>query len=274
MKYHLHDLTTEAFTQLCGDLLNAEFHYDKMMFFSGTKITEADIETLKGIKKSAIIVKHKLTIPENSLVSEIEKAQKKLEFFHDVFYITSAKLPPNLQEKLSTQKIKIFDYDDIINLLKKHDDISSRYFSNLKSKNRKITAALVSSISGIIVTIIFSYLSIFDKNNHSTKPLEQKIQNVEQVLIGIKSLENDLESIKDDMVETEINNKKVLAEYEKMKGVQKLVNEQKDELNAVLNYKPWTTRLLEFAFGTIFGILTSIISSILFEKWKHKLSLK
>lgn len=275
MRYPLHDLSSEVFVQLCADLLKAENKFESVRLFSHSKNTGYDIEAFKGISKIAIEVKHKLIVTENALTQEILKAQKALEFYHEYFFITSAKLSSILKEEFSTRKIKILDQDNITKLLTKHNDIAESYFKNLKEEKKKIYARLFGSIVAVLAILISSYTIFFDGNqNQANKPLDQKIQNLEQVLNGMRNIESDLKSIKQDMIETEINNKRILAEYEKIKGVEKIIDERKSELNSVLNYKPWSTRLLEFLFGTAFGIFTSIISSILFEKWKHKLSLK
>ena len=90
----------------------------------------------------------------------------------------------------------------------------------------------------------------------------------------MKGLEKHLEDIKEDMIKTDMENKKILEEYEKIKGIEDIINKKKEILKVVLNYQPWYKKFLNYFLGVITGIFTSIIGGILLNKWKLYKSLK
>jgi hypothetical protein len=275
MKYPLFELTPEKFVELCSDLFNAEKKFDKVFIITNRDGNSIDITGLKGTEKTAIQVKHKRTFGEDSIIEQLKESESYLEFHHYFIFVVSAKLSKDIKSKFSNDKIQIYDQDDLIKLLDKHEDVARRYFQNLKAEKNKTSLVLFSSLSGILASVIFSFSTIFSSlDNNNDKPLENKIKNVEEVLSGIKNLETDLKVIKEDMIETEIQNKRIILENEKLKGVEDLISKRKEELNEIVNYKPWSTRIFEFLFGTFFGIATSIFSSILYDKWKQRNALK
>jgi len=270
LKYQLFELSPIQFEELCADLLNAELQFDKYFITDGPNDNGVDILALKGIKKIAIQIKHRYRIVNNQLEKEIEKYKHILEFHHEFIFITSANISKETINTLQTEKIKIISQQDIFNLLDKHSDVAQRYFTNVEKKNKKNRQWLSTSLIGAIVSIILSLVTFFSDINKKNKTLTEKIDNVEQVLKGIKGLENDLESIKSDMIETDLENKKVMEEYKRMKGLEDIVNDKKESLNNILNYQPWYIKALNYILGVLTGVFTSIISSILYERWKLK----
>jgi hypothetical protein len=266
IKYNIFELSAIKFEELCADLLNAEYQFDKFFITDGPNDNGVDILALKGIKKLAIQIKHRYRIANSQLAKEIEKYKHLLEFHHEFIFMTSAHLAQDVKEDLESDKIKIISQQDILNLLEKHSDIAQRYFNIVEKKNKKNRQWLSTSIVGAIISII---LSLFTFNNDKKdKTLSERIDNVEQTLQGIKGLEKDLESIKSDMIETDTENKKIMAEYKKMKGLENIVKDNKETLNDILNYQPWYKKILSYVLVFITGICTSIFASILLEKWK------
>jgi len=276
MKYPIFELTPEKFIQLCADLFQAEHIYDKLFIFTNNEGKTVDIQGHKGIEKTGIEVKHKFTFSETSLADQLEKSKNHFEYYHNFILIVSAKIPKQVKLRFSNDKITVYDQEDLFRLLDKHGDVAKRYFQNLKIEKKKTSLLFTSSLLGVIASVVFSSASIFSffEKNEEDKPLESKIENVEQVLNGIKNLEEDLNNIKEDMIETEVQNKRITLEYEKLKGVEDLIGKRKEELSSIVNYKSWQTRIWEFLFGTFFGIVTSIFSSILYDKWKQRKALK
>lgn len=268
LKYQLFDLTPQNFEEFCADLLNAEYQFDKFFLTDGPNDQGVDILALKGIKKLAVQIKHRYKIPVGQLEREIERYKPLLEFHHEFIYLTSAILPKEAIKKLESDKVKILSQNEIFELLDKHTDVAQRYFTVVERKIKKTRQWFSASVIGAIISLILSLSTFFLENKEKDKPLTERIDNVEQALKGIKGLEKDLESIKSDMIETDLENKKILAEYEKMKGLEDIVNEKKESLNIVLNYQPWYKTALNYFLGIITGIFTSIVASILYERWK------
>ncbi len=268
LKYQLFDLTPQKFEEFCADLLNAEYQFDKFFLTDGPNDQGVDILALKGIKKLAVQIKHRYKIPVGQLEREIERYKPLLEFHHEFIYLTSAILPKEAIKKLESDKVKILSQNEIFELLDKHTDVAQRYFTVVERKIKKTRQWFSASVIGAIISLILSLSTFFLENKEKDKPLTERIDNVEQALKGIKGLEKDLESIKSDMIETDLENKKILAEYEKMKGLEDIVNEKKESLNIVLNYQPWYKTALNYFLGIITGIFTSIVASILYERWK------
>lgn len=270
LKYQLFELSPQQFEELCADLLSAELQFDKYFITDGPNDNGVDILALKGIKKLAIQIKHRYRIVNNQLEKEIEKYKHLLEFHHEFIFITSANISKETINRLQSDKIKIISQQELFNLLDKHADVAQRYFTNVEKKNKKNRQWLSTSLIGALVSIILSLFTFFTDINKKNKTLTEKIDNVEQVLKGIKGLENDLESIKSDMIETDLENKKIMEEYKKMKGLEDIVNDKKESLNNILNYQPWYIKTLNYILGVLTGIFTSIIASILYERWKLK----
>jgi hypothetical protein len=270
LKYQLFELSGEKFEQLCADLLNAEYNYDKFFITSGPNDNGVDILAVSGIKKIAIQVKHRYKIVYKELEKEIERHKPLLEYHHEFIYITSASISRKTLNKVQSDKIKILAQDDIIELLDKHSDIGQRYFTILEKKKKRNRTSFYASLIGVLISLFATFSTIYSEIQSKDKPLKERINNVEQALNGIKGLEKDLESIKSDMIKTDLENKKILEEYEKMKGLEDIVIEKKESLNIVLNYEPWYKKALNYFFGLLTGIFTSIIASILYERWKLK----
>ncbi|WP_418502097.1 restriction endonuclease [Flagellimonas sp.] len=270
LKYQLFDLSGEKFEELCADLLNAEYQFDKFFITAGPNDKGVDILAISGIKKIAIQIKHRYKIGKKQLEEEIEKYKPLLEFHHEFIYITSANLPKEIINSTDSAKIKILAQDDIIKLLEKHPDVGQRYFTIAEKKKKRNREWLYLSLVGGLISLIISLSTLYSEFQSNDEPLAKRIDNVEQALKGIKGLENDLESIKSDMIKTDLENKKILEEYEKMKGLEDIVNEKKKSLNIILNYEPWHKKALNYFLGIITGIFTSIIASILHERWKLK----
>lgn len=123
-----------------------------------------------------------------------------------------------------------------------------------------------------LLSILSVIYTIFPEKTDKT--LKNRIDNVERALDGIKGLEKDLEFIKEDMIKTDLENKRILEEYKKMEGLEKVINDKKESLNLVLNYQPWYKRFLNYFFGFLLGIASSVIAGIMREKWKLNKSLK
>ena len=268
IKDQLFNLTPKKFEEFCADLLNAENQFDKFFITVGTNDDGVDILALKGIKKIAIQVKHRYRIKKDELHLEIERCKGLLEFHHEFIYITSAKLSKEIIDEFETEKVRIISQHEILELLDKHEGVAQRYFSLVQKRNTHNKRWLSASFVGVIMSIASLLINFFIEKKVEQKTLEHRIGNVESALEGIKGLEKDLESIKKDMIQTDLESKKILEEYKRMQGLKKLTKEQKESLNAVLNYQPWYKKVLSYFLAIITGIFTSIIASIFYERWK------
>ncbi len=274
LKYQIFDLTPEKFEELCHLLLKAEFEFDKAFILDITSDEGVDILAYKGIEKIAVSVKHKYQIDKSVLQPEIERLNKVLEYYHKIIFITSAIIDKKTISDFETDKISIISQGDLIKLLDKHADITKRYFKIVAQKNKSIRKWFTSSIAGVLISVFASIVTFMIDKKDVDKPLSHRIENVEQALKNIQGLEKDLEGIKDDMIKTDIENKRILEEYEKMQGLEEIINEKKESLQLVLNYQPWYKRILNYFLGLVTGISSSIIASILWSRWKLKKSLK
>lgn len=268
MKYQLFDLTPAKFEDLCYDLLNAEFKYDKSFITDGPNDNGVDILAIKGLEKTAIQIKHKYKFNENSLSNEIKRYEHLLEWHHKFIYVTSALVDEISRKNLESDKISIISQKEIYLLLEKHSSIALKYFTPVEIKNKSVKKWLSSSIIGVVLSIIASLSTFFIDKHEKDNPLQNQIQNVEQALENIKGLEKHLADIKTNMIETDIKNKKILEEYEKMQGIEDVIKDKKESLNLILNYEPWYKKALTYFLGVLTGIFTSIIGNILYKRWK------
>lgn len=274
LKYQIFDLNPSKFEDLCYDLLKAEYAFDKAFITDGPNDNGVDILGLKGNVKIAIQVKHKFQIEKKSLRQEIEKYKHLLENHHRFIFITSAQIDRNTINEYESEKITIISQVELIKLLDKHSDIAKRYFTIIEQKNRSIKNWLTTSSAGVIISIMALIFSLLIDKNVKDKPLTSRIDNVEQALQNIKGLEKDLAEIKEDMIKTDIENKRILDEYEKIKGLETIINDKKESLNLVLNYEPWYKKILNYMLGIVTGIFSSVVATILWSKWKLYKTLK
>ena len=270
MKYNLFDLTASDFENLCADLLNSEYQFDKYFITDGPNDGGIDILALKGIEKIAIQIKHRYRFNNSQFNKEIEKYKPILEFHHKFIFITSAQITKEVIESINSKQIQVFAQNEIELLLDKHSDVAKRYFSNIEKKKKQNKKWLSTSLVAVSFSLISILINLYQDSRKVNRSLSERIINVEQTLSGIKNLESDLESIKSDMIKTDLENKRILEEYNKIKGLEHIVNEKKDSLKSIISYEPWYMKALNYFLGIITGIFTSIIASILYERWKLK----
>jgi hypothetical protein len=276
MEYPIFDLNLESFERLCYDLLNAENNYDKIYFLTDEKGAglKADIVAIKGMEKIAIEVKHKKQIRRTDLLEDINRLKGLLEYHHKLIYITSASLTNESYEDIQDSRIQIIDQKKLFQLLDRHPMLASGYFKNVKAKRETKASLLKSSIIGIIISVAAGLASTTSLIGEKNKPLEGRIQNVEVALNNIKDLEKSLSTIKEDMIATEMKNREITEEYEKLKGVEAIIKEKKESLDSILNYKPWYKIVIDYIIGFLLGVFTSIIGSIVYDKWRLRKSLE
>ncbi len=270
IKKKLFELTPQKFEELCADLLNSEHQFDRFFITDGPNDQGVDILALKGIKKIAIQVKHRYQFRAGQLRQEIEQYKPLLEFHHEFIFISSAPIAKTTINELETEKIKIISQNEILELLKLHEDVSQRYFKASDQRKKNTRRWLSTSLIGLVLSVSSAFITFFMESQIEEKPLEERITSVENALKGLHGLEKDLESIREDMIQTDLENKRILEEYEKMKGLEEFVNNQKESLNIVLNYQPWYKKALNYILGVLTGIFTSIVGSILWERYKLK----
>lgn len=274
LKYQIFELNSLRFSELCLDLLKAEYNFEKTFITDGPNDNGVDILALKGIEKTAIQVKHKYRIAKGSLSIEIGKYVHLLEFHHKFIYITSAQIDKKYIKECESDKISIISQDELIQLLDKHSDIAQRYFKIIEKKKKFIKIWFATSVAGIVTSILATFLTLVIDKKDSDKLLTTRIESVEQALQNIKGLEKDLEGIKEDMILTDFENKRIREEYEKMQGVEEYINEKKESLNLILSYEPFYKKVLNYLLGLVTGVFSSIIASILWNRYKLNKSLK
>ena len=272
LKYKIFDLTPEKFEELCHQLLKAEFGFNKAFILDVSSDEGVDILAYRGLEKIAISVKHKYHLEINLVRHELEKLEQVLENYHKLIFITSAFIDKKVISAFETNKISIISQNELIKLIDKHSTIAKRYFQKVQRKNKLRIIWLVISLIVALLSILSVIYTIFPEKTDKT--LKNRIDNVERALDGIKGLEKDLEFIKEDMIKTDLENKRILEEYKKMEGLEKVINDKKESLNLVLNYQPWYKRFLNYFFGFLLGIASSVIAGIMREKWKLNKSLK
>lgn len=274
LKYPIYDLTPEKFTRLCEEILSAEYNFDKLIIPEKEQISNADIVGYKGIESYSIQITHKYKISDRSLVVLLKLNKISQLNFNKRILITSAFIDENILTKYESNDSIIINQKKLFILLDKYEDISNRYFSivNRKKTNRRYWIAI--STVGILVSLLSIGNMIFENKYKEEKSLTDRIENVEQTLEGIKGLEKDLEGIKEDMIKTDLENKKIIEEYEKIKGLEDLMMEKKEAMKLVFDYQPWYKTIAHYAYGLLSGIFCSIIGSILRDRYKLNKSLK
>ena len=106
------------------------------------------------------------------------------------------------------------------------------------------------------------------------QPLDKRIQTVETTLTSIRDLEGYLGKIKDDMVATDVAARELNKRYAKAKELEKLTDSQRQTLKQILQAEKWWRTLLNYGLGFVLGVASSLIASILYERWKQTKALQ
>lgn len=269
----LFNLKSDKFVLLCRDLLNAEYDYDITYLETKYKEYRIDVLAKKDNTNIAIEVKHKFKIGQVQLKSFIDYFTRLIDSTDKFIFISSAEYENGDYKTFETDNVKIILQDELSILLEKHRSITEKYISILrKQKKFHITQITISLLIVIILSTFSSVIIIIDSRNN--KPLTSRIENVEKALTSIKGLEKYLEEIKEDMRKTEIENLKIIAEYENIRELEDVIKDKKEILNSVLYYQPWHKKFQNIILGLAMGVFASIIGSICIGKWKLRKSLK
>ncbi len=287
MKYPIFDLTPEDFEQLTLELFQTLDDYDNLeltsvlgdFYYCDIKGDLSGIDGGRG--KVAIEVKHWLKFNVHNFRKDLTSRLNKPTEYNSLHFVTSAKIENHQRDIIndiigaeSSLDIKIFDQAYIVSLLDKHPLIAKKYFSSIRTEQQRQRKWIIASTIGVITSIIFSIFSTniigkyIEPVNQPT--LDARIEKVEGALANLRNLESYLGDVKEEMVETRKTVQIIEADYERAQKLKKLTDEELAFLSNAINTTQWYEKPLNYFFGFILGIGSSVIGSILRERYKKR----
>jgi len=76
------------------------------------------------------------------------------------------------------------------------------------------------------------------------------------------------------MVATDVAARELNKRYAKAKELEKLTDSQRQTLKQILQAEKWWRTLLNYGLGFVLGVASSLIASILYERWKQTKALQ
>jgi len=291
MKYPIYDLSPREFEELSLELIATTNKYRNLSLSTNQNdylladIYGEFITDNNNIVNVAIEVKHWLKFNVGNFKNEVTKRIARLKDNTYIQFITSAKIDNHQKDQVNdiispylSYGMQLYDQEDVVRLLDKNPNIAKKYFQPVFDKNKELRRKLYSSIFTAIISILIGVLSatssFFLSDKKESIPLDVKIERVEKALSNIKDLEKYLSDIKTEMEETSKDVSKIKDEYEQVQKLKKLSNEELAVLNSALQRRSWYETPLNYFLGFVIGIASSIIASILIDRYKKRKQLQ
>ena len=122
----------------------------------------------------------------------------------------------------------------------------------------------------MMIGMMASFSTFFFAIKKNPQPITARIVEMENAIASIRNLDKFLKATKNEMVQ--MNEAKVLLErdYLKSKELDKITQNQLLAISDALQQKSKWETFVNYFWGAIFGISTSIIGSIIYGKlWKR-----
>ncbi|PKL00051.1 MAG: hypothetical protein CVV56_08025 [Tenericutes bacterium HGW-Tenericutes-1] len=280
-KLPMYDMSLRQFEDLCYDLLKANEEVEIV-----TRIKDDEGFDFEGEEKFSsgksksflVVVKHWSKFNING-VAEALLRFITIENFDKLIFITSAKLTntqhdevKNLVEDIDRNiDFSIIDYNRILKLVNDNIEIHKKYFQNINLVIKKRYIYLSSSVLTIITSLLFISIQVLIVNNNKdSDKLDNRIVNVTESINSLHDLEEDLEGIRDDMIQMEIESQLIKEEYDSAKELEKITDDEIKAITYALNKKSFWQVIIQTIPGFLIGIASSVIGSIFYEAYKKR----
>jgi Holliday junction resolvase len=273
----LYKLTPTEFEQLVAELFS-QSGYTDVQLVGGPMDQGVDILATKDGRKVAIQVKHKTRLRVQEIQRFADQYFRNPSTPRNLIFVTSAELPPVETRQIEGipegAHLEVMDRHDLQLMLSSKVSASQQAMKTAEQRQRSQRQRLLfSSVAGVL-SIIGALISIYSIAFPPKAPLDKRIQTVEKALASMSDLETYLAEIKRDMKETQKSTAVINQKHEEAKELQKLTNAQLSALQATLQIRNWKWTILNYIFGFVLGVASSLVASVLFARWKQRKALE
>ncbi len=100
--------------------------------------------------------------------------------------------------------------------------------------------------------------------------LQIQIREVEDAMKNLRNLETYLEKTKSDMIATEEAKERIEEEYNKVKELETLTENQLDAISLAVNKRTTTDIIKNYFWGFVLGVSGSLVASYIYGYLKRK----
>lgn len=265
----IYDLKPDEFENLVATLLQYD-HFGNIRFVGEPEYKGIDILAEQYAKPVGIKVKHRKKLLPSEVKQFISHLKESNNLPNNIIIATSAKITPLLntviKEAHSNYNIDLLGIDELQTIMERQGSITEKFFYRVKSREKTSKWKISFSILGSSISLIALLISFINPLDEHLDPLDKQMQTVESALKNIRDLETHLITLKEDIVAKEKATQEINEKYAKAKELEKITDAQLASLKNVLEKE----NLWKTFFGFILGISSSLVSGILYDKWKQR----
>jgi Holliday junction resolvase len=268
-----YDLSPQEFEQLVARFLQSE-GASSVDIVGGKDDQGVDISAIKDGKPVVVQVKHTRNVSPKTAREDIARILAGAYKPATILYVTSAEVSSairaEIEQPIGGVHIRLIDGQEISAALKQKPEIGSSTIA--KAANRKWwqDASLIGGVLGAILSLgAFAVEALQTGLRFQNAPLNERIETVERAIGSLKDLEQNLTDIKTDMEDTRLAKAAIEADYEKARELEKLTDAQLDSIKLALSSQGWWQTSLNYVFGFILGVASSLVASVIYERWQQ-----
>jgi hypothetical protein len=273
---NFYKLMPTEFERLVADVL-AQSGYSDVRLVDGPGDQGIDILANRDGQSVAVQVKHKMRLTLQDINHFVDWYFKNPSTPRTMIFVTSAELPPDAESQIKGippgARLEIVDRRGLQQMLYTHKAASQQVMAEankrLKSQKARLLISAIASLTSILGVLLSLYPYVF----HEKPPLDRRIETVEKALGSMRDLEGYLADIKRDMEETQKATVTINQKYAEAKEIEKLTAAQLAALQATLQVRDWKWTILNYVFGFVLGVASSLVASVLYSRWKHRRAL-
>lgn len=270
-------LIPTEFERLVADVFS-QSGYSNVKLIGGPGDQGVDILATKDNRQFAIQVKHKSRLNLQELQRFVDYYFSNSSTPRNLIFVTSAELPKDISSLIERipdgAQFEIVDRSRLLQMVQAHQEVSAQVIAHATQRQRSQKFRLsLSYIAGLcsILGLFISFYSVFHPNK---APLDKRIETVEKALGSMRDLERYLSDIKRDMEDTQKATAIINQKYAEAKELEKLTAAQLSALQATLKGQNWRWTVLNYVFGFILGVASSLFASVLYARWQQRKALE
>lgn len=277
----LHDISVRKFEELSLDFLNLQDDLSAI-YPAGNTLHDlgydfkAYVKIVNNVTEAAVEVKHRKRLTKKDLTRISLRANLLISDFDGFIFVTSAEMNDVDQEffkglliKAGFKFVRIYDKKSFDQQMSFQ---TSLVYQTIKKETQTTRSYLITGFIAVLASLVSFIFPVYESFEKDKESLDDRIENVEGALRSIKSLESYLDDIKSDLKGTAIESAAIKKEYEKAQVLKKLTTQEISALQSTIGTKPapWWAKLFDYVIGFVLGVGASLISSVLYDKYKTR----
>lgn len=272
-----YNLKPSEFERLVADVF-AQSGYLDVKLVGGPGDKGVDILAKRDDKQVAIQVKHKSRLSLHDLQLFIDHYFSNPSTPRNLIFVTSAELPKDIKSRIDRipegAQFEIVDRNSLLQMVQAHKEVSEQVMANAAQRQRSQKFRLSLSYVAGLCSILGLFISFYSIIYPSKAPLDKRIETVEKALGSMHDLERYLSDIKKDMEDTQKATSVINQKYADAKELEKLTAAQLSALQTTLQGQNWRWTVLNYVFGFILGVASSLVASVLYARWQQRKALE